>query len=350
SETLLEKNGNPNQIGGQFALAAVIGFGLFLYEGRKKFANVVRAGGGWSLFAADDESRQLAKLLGSDQKATASDPGDVQGRTAWFDLAASLLLSVGCLMTASRGAAVSLIAGLGLLLFRGTKTQSTARLREVVALGIVLLFTAVGTAVFYEIVPWDRLVNRVFGTEKQGLTTLSGRVGIWKNAVGAITSDATMMTIGAGTGTADIVLGRMDAGARYNDNGVLSRFSHNTYLEWLLYYGILGAIPGAWLLYTVARAAHFWDARDGTVLRQAILLAIFCEGITEVVFRMYSWIVPASLLLALLEGDLAFRGRPDAFRTVPDTIEIPRFAGDTSIAALNGGHTIGNRRVREPVS
>ncbi|GAB6165219.1 hypothetical protein JCM19992_12190 [Thermostilla marina] len=351
SETLLEKNANPNQIGGQFAIAAVIGFALFLYEGRRNnAAGEASPLSRWFGGRPDDETRELERILYGVRSQPSGTDSRSSGRVAWFDLTASLLLSFGCLMTASRGAAISLFAGLLLLLFCGTKTQSTARLREVVALGVVLLFAAVGTAVFFEIVPWDRLANRIFGEQGRGMTTLSGRVDIWKNAVDAIAEDPTMMAIGAGTGMADVVLGQVDGGARYSDHGVLRRFSHNTYIEWLLYYGILGAVPGIWLMIAVARRAHYWDVRDGTVLRQAILLTIFCEGITEVVFRMYSWIVPAALLLALLEGDLAFRGRDEAFAESPLREPAWSLPMDAAFSATDRGRRPSRGRAKELVS
>ncbi|RMG02703.1 MAG: hypothetical protein D6741_03295, partial [Planctomycetota bacterium] len=114
SETVTEKNANPNQVGGQLAIAAVIGFGLFLYEGRRRRADATERDN-LSPIPRDPEMRMLESVLRNDRRHD-GEPGSAQReQVAWLDLAAALLLSIGCIMTASRGAAVSLIAGLGLL-------------------------------------------------------------------------------------------------------------------------------------------------------------------------------------------------------------------------------------------
>lgn len=297
-------NANPNQIGAQFAQAAVIGFILFLYSGRK----TKRATETGEAFPA--EPNLLAGI--SPHMALPVEDGDPApeetSRTEWLGMAGAIILALGCMLTASRGAALGLFAAMGFLLFQGTKTQSLSRLREVVAVGIALVLIGVTVAVAFELTPWQRLVDRVAGSEKAGLTTLSGRLGIWENAVKVWASDVTTITIGTGTGMADIALGAVDQGARFSDEGFLYRDSHSAYIEWLLSFGLFGALPGVWMIVWLWRRAAALDANDGGAARRSLLLLLLVLGLTSVTYRFYAWIVPGSMLLALLEGKAAFVG------------------------------------------
>ncbi|HUT59064.1 MAG TPA: hypothetical protein VNA25_14540, partial [Phycisphaerae bacterium] len=99
SEDQSRYTANPNQVGGQLAFVAVLGFMLYL-------------------------RREAARLR------QASTPP----RQDAFGLAGVVFLSLGCILTASRGAFVSWFGGMALLLFYGTGRIAPSKFKDLVAL------------------------------------------------------------------------------------------------------------------------------------------------------------------------------------------------------------------------
>ena len=304
---------NPNQLGSQFALAAVLAFLLHLRGQRKPAQSPGRA--------------------------------DRRGR---FNLGWTLLLSMGCLLTASRGAFVAWFGGMGLLFVWGTRTQQHHKLRDLVAQAAFLVLLAIAVTVAGGPTPWGSVLARFAGAEGDRLTSLGGRLPIWQNAYAAWRSTPTCTLLGAGMGRAEELLGEYDETAVLDPFGVLNRDTHSTFVNWLLSFGLLGAGPGICLLATMLRTAWQMDRREKTVDRQAILANVLLFSLTGVFYNRFYWLAAAPLILAMLSpqsaGSPRFspRRRP-AGKSGPPAPHGPFTFQDRSRAAARDSHTLTTR-------
>ena len=275
---LWAKNGatqlaNPNQVGGQLAFASVIAFIIYL----------------------KDYSSQTRRVAGP------------VAANSYLGLA--VFLSLGCLLTASRGAAASWLVGMGMLTIWGTRSQSPARQKGLVFLmsgGVLLLMFGVVAADFS---PWGNLQNRI---GQDSVVSLGNRRRIWQDAYIAWTSDPDFICRGTGTGMADEVLGRITVDAEEDDYGVLRKNSHNSFVEWILSFGILGIVCGTALMASVFHKALLLDHGEQNVGRLAILATASVFALTAVSYRHPCWMATGSLMLAMLSGTPARRGVPGA--------------------------------------
>ena len=257
--------GNPNRLGGQLAIAAVVAFVLYL------------------TYAARQGQR-----------------GDPLEKPKRFGLGWTLFLSLGCFLTGSRGAFVAWLGGMGLLLLRGMEHQKPSRIRDLVAVGALGLSAMLFVSVASEVTLWEKLYARFFAEGK--IATAGSRTEIWEDAVKAWLSDPAYTLVGTGTGRADEVL------RQYSEPGELAygadsiRDCHSAFMEWFLSYGLLGLGPGICLLGAAVVKGRDLDAAEGTVHRMAILLSVLLFAVTAGIHRQPCWVGVGALVLAMLSG------------------------------------------------
>lgn len=256
---------NPNHLGSQLALAAVLVFILHL-RGQKRQAHL---------------------------------PQDAK-RPRQFSLGWTAFLSMGCLLTASRGAFVAWLGGMGLLFVWGTKTQDRGRLRDLVVQAAFLGLLAIALATAGGPTPWSSMVERFSDSGPGSLSSLGGRLPIWRNAYVAWRSSTTHTLFGTGMGLAEELLGEYDEAAVKDEFGVLQRDTHSTFVNWLLSFGLLGLVPGVCLLIVAFRKARELDRREGMLDRQSILAVAVLFSMTGVFYNRFYWLAAAPLILAML--------------------------------------------------
>ena len=265
--------GNPNQVGGQLAFASVIAFIIYLKD-----------------FSA--------------RKRRASGP---VGANLYLGLA--VFLSLGCLLTASRGAAACWLVGMGMLTIWGTRSQSPARQKGLAFLMAGGVLLAVFGVVASGSSPWENLQKRI---GDDSVFSMGNRMQIWQDAYIAWTSDPDFILRGAGTGMADEVLGRITVDAEEDDYGVLRKNCHNSFVELILSFGILGIICGTALAASMFHKALLLDHGERNVGRLAILLTALVFAMTAVSYRHPCWLATGSLILAMVSGTPARRRAPAA--------------------------------------
>lgn len=258
---------NPNQMAGQLAAASVLASLLFLHgsprNGRVAVASLAR------------HTRRY--------------------------LTSSILLGLGCFLTASRGGFVAWFTGTSVLFLFGTKGLPINRLRDLVALAGMLFALSLFIATAAGLAPWERIQNRFIGENAGSIGTFGGRQEIWSSAFRVWLSDPVSFFIGAGTGIAEERIGELLPETAVSDQYGQSRRSvHNAFFEWLASLGLLGIIPGTCMLLMMFHRAYQWDSREGTMARVALLLTISLYSCTSVSYREHGWLAIASLILAML--------------------------------------------------
>ena len=301
---------NPNQVGGQFAFASVIAFIVYL----KEFSTERRPSG----------SASKKGTLTAGPTALAGNRVARLGADLYLGLA--VFLSLGCMMTASRGAAASWLVGMGMLTIWGTRSQSLARqkcLASLMLLGALLVTFAAVAAGFS---PWEDLGKRL--GSRDSVFSAGNRVVIWQDAYTAWTSDPDYLFRGVGTGMADEVLGAITIDAEEDDYGVLRKNCHSVYVELILSFGIVGIVCGTALVASMFHKAVLLDHGEQNVGRMAVLATAMVFALTAVSYRHPCWLATGSLMLAMVSGKPARRrvggpgrslsrtstGRPEALR------------------------------------
>ncbi|NMC19387.1 MAG: hypothetical protein GYA33_03105 [Thermogutta sp.] len=327
--TLLESgeaSSNPNQVGGQFALAAVMGMIVFLRSSRPvprsaasgrelwgeigpgDWAGCVGAAGGGAWIPTSNIN--IASVTpqsawgGLSDIAACPSPGGTAVRAAaldWVSLLAAGLSALGCILTGSRGAGLTLLASLGLLMLADARFQSKGRQRDLVAVGLAALWLGALAVFLAGINPLERIQTRLLDSDSANIRSLGSRLPIWENAILAWTADAGRIVIGTGTGQADRAVGQLDEDATLSEHGDYVRNCHNMFLEWLLSFGLLGLVPGGWFYLTCWRQAALLDRAEGTFSRRTLLLTATLFGMTAVFYRHFHWVFTSAWLLALLD-------------------------------------------------
>ncbi len=264
---------NPNILGDHLALGAVLAFMLYLRDGR----------------------------LNSRRQTPTEQP------SRW-SLACVIFLSLGCLLTASRGACVALFGGMSVLLLWGAKQQDGQRLKELVALGGILLSAMLFITTASEFKPWHTLQTRM--EDRTNILSASGRVPVWTAATKIWLSSPQCTLVGLGAGMVPETLGVYFE--RYLPDGVSTSAldSHNSFVEWGLSFGLIGMIAGACLLWNVCCKARQLDLRDGSVNRLAVLLCFGLASMTYVTVFQMLFVAAGPLILAMLS-------EPEAVGCVP---------------------------------
>lgn len=258
------KLANPNVVGGQLAFAAVLAFILHLRTG-----------------------------------ARANPYGKAADRPRRFSLAWTVFLSMGCALTASRGAFFAWLGGMLLLMFKGTNSQEPHRLRDLVAVCSVLLCVTLFAAMGTGFRPWGNLQSRL-DADTAEVFTASGRVMIWQSALDTWCSSTRYFLFGAGTGAAPEALGQYLGITKFDGVTPGALDAHNAFVEWGLSYGLVGMVGGLCLLGAIFRNARRMDRRDGTVNRQAILACFCLASMTYVTFYQLFFVASGALILSML--------------------------------------------------
>jgi len=307
----MTKSANPNQVGAQFAFASVVGFVVFLRSGRLILPGQTMfpprpfsLGGGVFPGRSRGFSPEWWRVEHPHQDPAESHHPNRRfefGRADWSVLAAAMICALGCFLTASRGATLGLIIGTSAAIFGSLGLQPIRRVRDFVVFAVFAFLVGTLVAATLNVNPLERLSNRIFGQEGATVVTAGSRLQIWENAFRAWLADPVRFLVGAGTGGADVALGKFDPGGKFDDYGTIRRSCHNIFVEWALSYGLMGILPGVILALTVWSQATALDRRELASDRRALLLTIAVLGMTGVVYRYLSWPMMAGLALALLE-------------------------------------------------
>ncbi|MHB8899580.1 MAG: O-antigen ligase family protein, partial [Thermoguttaceae bacterium] len=226
---------NPNQVGGQFAFASVVAFILYLKSSE----------------TADDANRP---------------------RFPDVYLLLMVMLSIGCMMTASRGAFVAWFPAVGMLFFLGTRQLPMARLRDLVVLSVMGLLFVLALVAADRDAPWEKLAERL--GDKREIGNLSNRSDVWFGALEAWQSDPDFVWRGTGIGMADDVLGEFSPNPDEDDEGVLRKNCHNAAIEWVLSLGLVGIAVGCCLGGSVVYQMCRLDGQDRNVGRTAMIICL----------------------------------------------------------------------------
>ncbi len=294
---------NPNQVGGQFAFASVISFIIYL----KGFSREKRAGG-------------IASQKGTSPSRPVRTGGGMLGADLYLGIA--VFLAVGCMLTASRGAAASWLVGMGILTIWGTRAQSLARQKGLAFLMVAGTLMAAFAVMASGYSPWENLGKRL---EARSVTSLGNRAELWRDAFIAWTSDPDYIFRGVGTGMADELVGAFTIGAEEDDYGVLRKNCHNVFVELILSFGLVGIACGTALFASMFHKALILDAGERNVARLAILLTAVVFAMTAVSYRQSCWLANGSLMLAMVSGKPTRRrvGGTSTSKTSTD-VERPR--------------------------
>lgn len=304
---------NPNQMGGQLAFASVLGLVLFFRSGQPNPGGhpplCPKTGGTETLGEsrlAPGSHRGLS-LLFAEQPIFAEQPTKAViettfslGKADWFVLLAALVTTVGCFMTGSRGAVLSLFVGGFVVVAGSVGLQPLQRLRDLMVLTVLFLTASLLLTSLLGVNPILRLMERFSGEDVTTVATAGNRLLIWENVIKVWTRDPARLLVGTGTGGADVALGELDPGATLDDSGEFRRNCHNAFLEWLLSYGIIGSLPGIlFVTFLLSRAIQL-DQSERTTLRTGLLATLFAFAMTAVVYRHLCWPIEAALVLAFL--------------------------------------------------
>lgn len=278
---------NPNRVGGQFAIASVLALALYL-QGLPRHGHP---------------------------------PPNITPDNGVY-LASGILLAIGFLLTASRGAFVAWFVGAGSLFLFGTKGLAANRLRDLVALASMLLALGLFASNLTDATPWGQLQSRLVGDHAASVGTIGNRTQIWQDAFELLRSSPTYALFGTGTAMTEKLLAEIDQeGAVADQHGDLYRSPHNVFIEWLTSFGLLGAIPAMCMLIAMLHRARELDVRGKTVARVAILLTVGLYACTAPFHRHSCWLAPAALILAMLSPPP--QSRPQRPGTRPLTAREP---------------------------
>ncbi len=257
---------NRNGFGSQLAFAAVLA--LALYVGARPFSSQMRA----------------VKSSGS----------------KYLFLAAGLSFAV--ILTQSRGQTLALFIGASSLIVTSTKVSVQRRFGFVFGLGVIVISSTLLLESFVHVSPW-RIIDRY---QDATVSDMGGRTEIWHAAYQAMMSTERQLALGSGTAGADQLLGKNTPSGKRGEDGVLRRSTHNTIIEWLLCYGILGIAPALWLALWAFRRARYLDRVFGSGSLRSLIVMTFVSGQALVFYRTPAWPAAGALLWAAL----AQRPRP----------------------------------------
>jgi len=121
------------------------------------------------------------------------------------------------------------------------------------------------------------------------ISTLGDRVAIWSAAPMIVSQHQAALVIGLGTGGVEkefAAVATTQEGCSLGKDGILRLFSHNTYLEWFLSYGIVGCILALCFMVHSMRAIHIQRDRDARVLMIVLFVYFNVSSIGTVVYRL----------------------------------------------------------------
>lgn len=266
AENLVTRLGDPNRIGGQLAIASLLSFALYLRD--------------------------------------RTTPLPVRGgfRAVPYPFAWTVVFAAGLFATASRGATAAWVVGMTPMVYWALFRSKRIRLVKVFKTAALVLVPVVAMTYFLGGSPLTKLVHRLFG--QSDIATFGSRTPIWSHGLTAWASTPRCALIGTGTGRSDELLAVYEAiwGSQrwvgLDDEGAMHRNSHSLFIDWLLSYGVLGAVPALCLLSGLAMRFRGMDRSDGVPLRQSLLASVLILGSMAVIYRWECWLALTTLLLA----------------------------------------------------
>ena len=234
----------------------------------------------------------------------------------------------GVFASASRGALAALAVASLALISLGTASGAKKTLRCILVIALTMaLLTGTGTM--------EPVLARFH--DSQDVESLGDRLPIWTSAFAAWVSSGRTFFIGVGTGGVDKALVEhaiSDLRPRIGEDFIARKSSHNSYVEWILSYGLMGTVLGFALVFSLLRRAWNLDRWDGWAGRRALLLFLLANSMTTVVYRAPYAIPVEALLIALLlpANSAAYPGRALAARRVSREPGRSQFAPRTSEA------------------
>ncbi len=272
---------NPNRVGGQLALAAVLALMLYLKSGK------VVGSGQW----AEGSGRRCLVPL-----PTAHRPLPTT-HSATFSIGWTMFLSMGCILTASRAAFVAWLAGMGLLLY-SARVHDSRKLRDLAGVSCVLGATVLFLVFAVDFRPWQSLASRLDNPEH--VLTASGRMTIWGAALDVWCSDQRHFLIGTGTGSVSEAIGRQLRLTGPDGFTLVGMNAHSSFVEWGLSHGLLGIVAATSLAAVAIRRAWRQDRRAGTVFRTAVLLCFGLASMNYVTYRDPIILAAGALILSMV--------------------------------------------------
>jgi len=255
---------DPNYLGSQLALGAVLAFMLHIRGAR----------------------------------AAAAPHG--LGSRPRFGLGWALFLTIGAFLTASRTALLCWFVGSAMAFIWGTALLERTKVRDLLVQVAILLLVALILTTSGSATPWQAMLDRFHSASADELLSFNGRMSIWHTAWQAWRSDSNSTLMGIGLSRVDDMVGKHSQFAVVTANGA-TLDTHNSFLKWLLGYGLIGSIPLACLLVSLVLQARKLDARDGTANRQAILLYVLVLAMSNgAFFQRLFWLALGPLILAML--------------------------------------------------
>ncbi|NQU23957.1 MAG: O-antigen ligase family protein [Candidatus Nealsonbacteria bacterium] len=272
---------NPNRVGGQLALAAVLALVLYLRSGKLARGKGVGTRG-------EGQQRCLAPR-----------PSPLAPH---FSIGWTVFLSLGCIMTASRAAFVAWLAGMALLLY-SARVHDSRKLRDMVAVSSVLSAAVLFLVFAVDFRPWRSLASRLDNPEH--VLSASGRLTIWKASYDVWCSDRRHFLIGTGNGAASEAIGRQLRMTKSDGFTLLGMNAHSSFVEWGLSHGLLGMVAAALLGATVIRRVQQQDRRAASTFRWAILLCFGLASMNYVTYRDPIILAAGALILSMVSRPAA---------------------------------------------
>jgi hypothetical protein len=250
---------NSNQFGGQMAAAAVLAMAFFLVSSHR------------------------GRL-----------PSQTMTASRLVAISATGAFCFGVFASASRGAIAALASASIALIFLGKANGVKKAFRcALVLLVTVALLTGTGTV--------EPLLGRF--QDSHDVESLGDRLPIWTSALSAWLSSGRTFFIGVGTGGVDKALVEhavSNLRPRIGEDLIARKSSHNSYVEWIVSYGLFGMLFGLGLVFSFVRRTWNLDSSDGWTGRRALLLFLLVHSMTTVVYRAPYAIPVEALLVALL--------------------------------------------------
>jgi hypothetical protein len=221
---------------------------------------------------------------------------------------ASLLIVL--VLSATLTALIAFVVGLALTLLWRARNDLYRVLTLIVPIALGALAMALANTPFLPESFYRQLGDRFTHSDETIMASLQARQLMLSYGLERLSERHNWM-IGFGTGSPDKVLGEsleFRSAAQGRDN-VRRVYCHNTFLWWIMSFGLLGLIVCGWLATEIARGALRLDTVERSWVRIAVLMYAMLGGMGGVINQEPFWIAFGSLLWAMLSGGVKTMGR-----------------------------------------
>jgi hypothetical protein len=215
-------------------------------------------------------------------------------------LVAICVLLSAAMLAAARTAVIALAVALVFAWFRRAHHDVTGASLAAITGAVLAVAIVLGASLFSGVSIYQPVRERLADTE--GVVTFGDRLPIWECGMERLVDDGHRWIAGFGTGGVDKTLGECGA-LRTFDIGrdqVRRTYAHNTYLFWIMAFGMLGALACTWLGYDLWKIAAMMDARDQGWGRVTLLVLLTLIGMGGVINQEPGWIGIGALLWSML--------------------------------------------------